>query len=203
MCRIDYDHDYDLDLVLLGEKSVLLRNQGPAGFQPVSFPFVSGRALSGVTFRVVPGYQRIRHGRDVRRGEGVLYRDLLQGRYTAEKIALPANSRNVAAADLNNDGWLDLVYTSADGTLVAWNKEGQLSSRESASRPLIAPSRSQTWRTGASLDVVQAGAVLRNDRKGGFARQSAAGLPAECAAWAVRDFDNDGRMDLACGRSSS
>ena len=29
---IDYDHDYDLDLVLLGDAPALLRNQGAAGF---------------------------------------------------------------------------------------------------------------------------------------------------------------------------
>ena len=46
----DYDHDGNLDLFLLGDKSVLLRNDG-AGFANVSnnFPFVQGRAVAGVT----------------------------------------------------------------------------------------------------------------------------------------------------------
>src|SRR4029450_6310646 len=52
---IDYDHDYDLDLVLLGQASKLLRNNGTAGFtdQTVDFPFVKGHALSGVAFELI------------------------------------------------------------------------------------------------------------------------------------------------------
>src|SRR6202050_1478115 len=40
---IDYDHDNDLDLFLLGDKSALLRNDGVAGFSNLSnnFPFVA------------------------------------------------------------------------------------------------------------------------------------------------------------------
>ena len=53
---IDYDHDYDLDLLLLGKESVLLRNDGPAGFSDQSsrFPFVAGRAVDAATFELIP-----------------------------------------------------------------------------------------------------------------------------------------------------
>src|SRR5205807_8993480 len=53
---LDYDHDYDLDLFLLGEKPILLRNEGPAGFsdQTAHFPFVAGRAVDGAVFDLVP-----------------------------------------------------------------------------------------------------------------------------------------------------
>ena len=46
---MDYDHDYDLDLFLLGDQSVVLRNNGEAGFgdETGAFPFVQGHALSG------------------------------------------------------------------------------------------------------------------------------------------------------------
>ena len=39
---LDYDHDYDEDIVLLGDDSRLLRNNGEAGFSDESkrFPFV-------------------------------------------------------------------------------------------------------------------------------------------------------------------
>ena len=47
---IDFDHDYDLDLVLLGKKSVLMRNQGEAGFEEHPFPFTEGEGL----FRRIP-----------------------------------------------------------------------------------------------------------------------------------------------------
>ena len=50
---IDFDHDYDLDLMLLGKKSVLLRNQGTEGFVAHPFPFVDGEAIDAVTFRMV------------------------------------------------------------------------------------------------------------------------------------------------------
>lgn len=45
---VDYDHNGTLDLFLLGDKSVLLENDG-AGFTNLSnnFPFVQGRAVSG------------------------------------------------------------------------------------------------------------------------------------------------------------
>ena len=52
---LDYDHDYDLDLFLLGEHSVLMRNNGAAGFsdETKSFPFVNGKAVAGVMFDLV------------------------------------------------------------------------------------------------------------------------------------------------------
>ena len=52
---IDYDHDYDLDLVLLGEQSKLVRNNGAAGFsdQTADFPFrAQAMPLSGATFEL-------------------------------------------------------------------------------------------------------------------------------------------------------
>ncbi len=41
---IDYDHDYDEDLILIGDESRLMRNNGEAGFSDETkrFPFVSG-----------------------------------------------------------------------------------------------------------------------------------------------------------------
>ncbi len=50
---IDYDHDYDLDLMLLGEHSVLMRNNGDGTFLDVtqSFPFASGTPVDAVQFQ--------------------------------------------------------------------------------------------------------------------------------------------------------
>jgi len=41
---IDYDHDYDEDLILIGDDSRLMRNNGEAGFSDETkrFPFVAG-----------------------------------------------------------------------------------------------------------------------------------------------------------------
>ena len=96
----------------------------------------------------------------------------------AEKLPLPAGSRNVAAADLNNDGFLDLVYTSTDGTFVSWNKDGQFQTGVRVSSS-AAPFTFADMENRGATDIVQGGSVLRNDRKGGFTSRTAAGLPAE------------------------
>jgi tetratricopeptide (TPR) repeat protein len=195
--QVDYDHDYDLDRVVLGTKPVMMRNQGPAGYQRAEFPFVEGEALSGTTFRVVPdtkGFDLVitYAGRDA-----ALYRDKLQGRYEAESIAIPPGATNLAAADLNNDGWIDVVYTAADGTHIAWNKSGRFESS-----PVLSSNRSSftlvDLENRGALDIVFGREVLRNNGAGAFtARQT--DLPAECPSWSVGDFDHDGRADLACG----
>ena len=43
---LDYDHDYDLDLFLLGETSALARNNGEAGFSREPFPLRAGAMRS-------------------------------------------------------------------------------------------------------------------------------------------------------------
>ncbi len=49
---LDYDHDYDLDLMLLGERPVLMRNNGDGTFTDTTkaFPFVPGKPLNAVHF---------------------------------------------------------------------------------------------------------------------------------------------------------
>ena len=112
-------------VIALGPKPVLMRNQGPAGYQPAEFPFVEGEALSGATFRVVPDTKGFDILITYAARNAVLYRDKLQGNYTAELIAVPQKATNVAAADLNNDGWIDVVYAEQDGTHIAWNRNGK------------------------------------------------------------------------------
>ena len=53
---LDFDHDYDLDLFLLGEKSALLRNEGEGGIPGLhgAFPFAQGHPIDAVPFRLVP-----------------------------------------------------------------------------------------------------------------------------------------------------
>ena len=53
---VDYDHDYDPDLLLVGDDVRLLRNNGEAGFSDESkrFPFAAGRALDAVRFDLEP-----------------------------------------------------------------------------------------------------------------------------------------------------
>jgi Tfp pilus assembly protein PilF len=123
---LDYDHDYDLDLLLLGEKSVLLRNQGSAGFADHTgdFPFAPGHAIDAVSYRWMADSKAFDLLVSYSDHAGVLYSDKLSGKYEAIPLPeLPDGARWLDAADVNNDSWLDIV--SSTGTLI--NREGKFS----------------------------------------------------------------------------
>src|SRR5580693_6549393 len=129
---LDYDHDYDLDLLLLGEKSVLLRNQGAAGFEERAdgFPFVAGHAIDAVSYRWMADSKAFDLVVSYADHAGVLYADRLTGKYEAIPIPeLPAGAKWLEAADVNNDSWLDIV--SSSGTLL--NRHGKF---EPAANPV-------------------------------------------------------------------
>ncbi|MBS1854031.1 MAG: VCBS repeat-containing protein, partial [Acidobacteria bacterium] len=113
---LDFDHDYDLDLFLLGDDARLLRNNGAAGFSDETrrFPFVAGRALSATRFDLepdTPGFDLVVSYQD---RPGVLYRDRLAGTYEAVPLPrLPAGATHLAAADFNRDGRTDLAAAPA------------------------------------------------------------------------------------------
>jgi hypothetical protein len=92
---VDYDHDYDADLLLVGDDFRLLRNNGDAGFSDETkrFPFVSGPRLDAVRFDLepdTPGFDLVVSYAD---RAGVLYRDNLGGTYAAQDLAeLPAGA---------------------------------------------------------------------------------------------------------------
>ena len=109
---IDYDHDYDLDLFLIGDNPILLRNNGPAGFSDETrrFPFVKGRALQAVGFDLEPDTQGFDLIASYQDRTGVLYRDRLGGSYSALDLkALPAAATNLIAFDFNRDSRTDLA----------------------------------------------------------------------------------------------
>ena len=90
---LDYDHDYDLDLFLLGKTSALVRNNGQAGFAELTsaFPFVPGMATDGVRIDVIADTQGMDLAVAYADRPGVLYRDRLGGTYEAMPLAvLPA-----------------------------------------------------------------------------------------------------------------
>lgn len=124
---LDYDHDYDLDLLLLGEKSVLLRNQGSAGFadRTKDFPFVPGHALDAVLTRWRADSKAFDLAVSYVDRPGVLYHDQLAGKYVANELPeLAKGAQWLRAEDVNRDSWLDLV-TSA-GTLLNWRGQWKL-----------------------------------------------------------------------------
>lgn len=122
---LDYDHDYDLDLFLIGDDSRLMRNNGDAGFSDETkrFPFVAGHALNATRFDLetdTPGFDLVVSYQD---RPGVLYRDRLAGSYEAVTIdKLPAGATSLEARDLNRDGRTDLT---AQPALLLLNRAGQ------------------------------------------------------------------------------
>lgn len=111
---LDYDHDYDQDILLLGEKSKLLRNEGDNGFQPQPFPFAAGTALRATALRVEPDSKALDIAIAYANGETILYRDQLGGQYKPQR---PERASLTPAFDLKNRGFYDFLgtfYTAAD-----------------------------------------------------------------------------------------
>jgi len=200
---IDYDHDYDLDLVLVGNRTVLLRNQGEAGFvdRSADIPFTQALATGAVTFRLVPDTKA--HDLLISYADrpAVLYRDRLGGRYEAEATSIPPNAAYFTVADVNADSYFDLHYLSATGTMQVLNRSGRLGTPAAFGD---APSGSFAfgdWDNRGALDaVVATGKVWRNQGSGQFSMAAAPALPAFTRA-VTADFDSDGRPDFAALKS--
>jgi tetratricopeptide (TPR) repeat protein len=128
---IDYDHDRDLDLILLGDRNLLLRNDGPAGWEDRTrdFPFAPGQALRGVPTRVSPEDTKAFDLLVVySEGRLIVYRDRLNGKYEAtvpqgraelRAQVQPAELSAVASvtADFRGDGHLDRVLVAPFGKI--------------------------------------------------------------------------------------
>ncbi len=195
---LDFDHDLDLDLFLLGEHSFLLRNENGA-FSNYSghFPFVAGQAIDAVAFRLVPDTKAIDLAVSYAGRGGVIYRDQLRGTFTAEPAdAIPAGARSLHAADVDNDSWIDLAFAAGGKALLALNRDGKFEQRPAGAADTGGLVFADTENRGFS-DLIAGNAVHRNLGLGKFAGPaSPAGLP-DAVAWATADFDGDGREDLA------
>ncbi len=192
---MDYDHDGDLDLLLLGAKSALMRNNGEAGFsdQTVDFPFVSGHAVDAAIFAVRNDMAASDLAVAYRDRAGVLYRDRLNGKYEATPLdAVPAGTTALLAEDFNNDGFPDLAALTGSGVAMVENHAGQL--RAGGNLEAKGPLVFADLENRGALDLVTAGAYYRNRGEGKFDRQD--GAPAGVAAVAA-DFHGSGRMDFA------
>ncbi len=112
---LDYDHDYDLDLLLLGPRPALYRNQGEAGFadRTADFPFAAGTPAAAIAYRSVPDTK----GMDVlvtyTDRPSVFYRDLLAGKFRAERSTVPQGATHLQAFDWNRDSVFDISFIHA------------------------------------------------------------------------------------------
>jgi Tfp pilus assembly protein PilF len=119
---LDYDHDYDLDLVLLGTQPALVRNQGTAGWtdRTGDFPFVKGAVTSARKLRVDPDSKAFDLAVFYGDRTPVLYSDKLGGRYAVEAFRgnpLPDAARTQVDADFDGDGRLDRARIDPDGSV--------------------------------------------------------------------------------------
>ncbi len=194
---IDYDHDGDEDLILLGEKCSLFRNNGSAGFsdQTSEFPFVPGQATDGAVVNLIadtPGKDLVIIYKD---RPAVLYRDKLAGKFEGAPIeGLPGGAQAVTSYDFNNDGWLDIAVSYSGKILLARNDNGKLkveSGPPSTGSPIVFADLENR----AVPDIIAGGGVYRNSGKGSFAPTSRLGAGA--IALVSADFNQDGRADIA------
>ncbi len=114
---IDYDHDYDLDLILLGDAPALMRNEGASGFsnRTGDFPFVNGRPQNAWKLRVVPDSKAFDLAVTYQNRAAVLYRDQLGGRYTVEPYTGRPHDDSQLETDFDNDGRPDRARIDPDG----------------------------------------------------------------------------------------
>lgn len=172
---LDYDRDYDEDLLLFGPKNVLLRNQGEAGFvdRTADFPFVAGKALSAHVLRSIPDSKGLDLLVSYQDRPGVLYHDHLAGKYEARTVeTLPAGEKVWQVADLDANSTLDVVTNA----YVLSNRGGHFERRDRATRgPAVA------------ADF---------DNRGVAELHGMPRIPAG-QAYAVADFNLDGKLDLA------
>jgi tetratricopeptide (TPR) repeat protein len=198
---VDYDHDYDLDLVLLGDKSVLLRNNGTAGFSNLTnnFPFVQGRAVDGAMFDLIPDTDGMDLVVTYSDRPGVLYVDKLGGRYEAQDLNLiPAGAKSVASIDLDNDAATDLLVGTASGSFPIFNRRGSFEKGPDFASKSPAFAIADMENRGIE-DIAVSGSIFRNQ---GLAKFASSDVPAaQAVVLAAVDFDGDGRTDLVSVQS--
>lgn len=194
---VDYDHDYDLDLLAVGDRALLLRNGGTAGFEDrtADLAFVRGRATAVTTLTIEPDTVR----RDILvayadRG-GVLYADRFGGRYDVIPLDLvPAGTTQLAAADLDDDGAVEVIAGGPAG--VRWLRHSGGDWTAAPLLPAVVPFALADLERRGLDDLVAPLTVLRNGGLGRFVARPVDEL-GEARALVAADFDGDANLDLA------
>ncbi len=197
---LDYDHDNDLDLFLLGRRHRLFRNAWPSGFQDVTtwFPFEERAVTSALIYQLVPDSR----GTDLivtyEHGPAVLYRDLLIERFEKVPVtALPQGARALAVVDFDNDGWLDLLWGDGRQCGIAWNRRGEYEITSLGKATSVAAG---DFDNRGVVDVATPSGFFRN--VGGRRFQPVESRRIEGQIVGAVDLDLDGKVDLlaATGR---
>jgi tetratricopeptide (TPR) repeat protein len=116
---IDYDHDNDLDLILLGDSPALFRNQGTAAFadRTGDFPFAAGHPRDDYKLRFVPDTKAFDLAVFYSDRAPVLYRDRLGGHYEATAFSGAPPGSTKIEADFDEDGRKDAARIAPDGSV--------------------------------------------------------------------------------------
>ncbi|MCP3962060.1 MAG: tetratricopeptide repeat protein [bacterium] len=216
---LDYDHDYDVDLFLLGATSTLSRNNYGAGrpsgatagrpsgataeasFSDVtaSFPFVDGQALDATRIDLIADTQGMDLAVVYADRKGVIYRDRLGGKYEPQLVPeIPVGTSRILAHDANHDGWTDLAIAGKSKIGLLINTQKQSFERRAVAEAATAAVTFADLENRAVSELVSAAGVHRNLGLGELAApRSPAGWPSAPTALAAADFDADGRTDLA------
>ncbi|HMB69775.1 MAG TPA: FG-GAP-like repeat-containing protein [bacterium] len=220
---VDFDHEGDVDLVAVGASGVaLLQNNGDRSFTDITG--ASGLDGVGAAVAVVPGDFDDDLDVDLafvtRKGGVIIASSLRGGRFEVQSPSLaaaPSGVFDLAAADLNGDGRLDLATAASTGIFTLRN-DGDLSFSAPSAQPALGTAA--RWPTAGSrslwirdldcdgrLDLIaarDAGAVLGlNAGDFSFLDSPATVRPlAEAGAHpvAVLLTDADGRPDLLTSR---
>jgi tetratricopeptide (TPR) repeat protein len=198
---VDFDHDYDLDLMLLGKKSVLMRNQGEAGFEPHAFPFAEGEPISAAPFRLIADSKSKDIVVSYRDKPATLYLDQLTAEYKAEPLPrVPAGAARLSAIDIDNDGNLDIAYFSSGQVSVVHNV------RTKFDAPIAigpGPGVFSDFANRGFSDLAGGGEIRQNAGGMQFIQPHASGgLTNSAALYISADFNDDGLPDLAAITSS-
>jgi len=194
---LDYDHDYDLDLILLGQDAKLMRNNGTAGFsdETARFPFIQGNAVDALALDSVPDTPGLDLAVAYAGRPAILYADKLQGKFEARELATETRDATaISAFDFNNDSWTDLAFAVGSQTVLLENHAGtfQRSATVSGNGRAVFTDLGNRGRA----DLATPGALYRNLGPARFEPETEAVL-ANTVAVAAADFDRDGRPDLA------
>jgi tetratricopeptide (TPR) repeat protein len=213
---IDFDHDHDYDLFLFGKKSVVLRNENGV-FRDYSarFPMVAGHAVAAAAFRSMADMRGIDIAVGYADRKGVLYRDRLRGEFEAMRLdGLPAGAESLRAVDVNNDGSIDLAFSSPAGTKVLFNRQGEFETAAAAASTPAAPAPTvaapvssatapaSTVAAPVSNATAPAPTMAAAAPKVGAPVPTAAALAPGAGAFVFADLESRGWMDLIAGNAA-